>query len=71
MEKLLEVSRVAKRLSLDASTIRRMFNKGVLLGIRTDTTGTRIRIYESSVMQHIQRIRAGNVIQASGIDNKP
>ena len=53
-EKLLSVSRVAQRLLLDESTIRRMFHKGILQGIKTGPALKTIRIYESSVMQHIK-----------------
>jgi hypothetical protein len=53
-EKLLEVSMVAARLSLDSSTIRRMFHKGILKGFLTGSELKTIRIYESSVMQHIK-----------------
>ena len=52
-EKLLEVSMVAARLSLDSSTIRRMYHKGILKGFLTGSELKTIRIYESSVVQHI------------------
>ena len=58
METLLEVSMVAKRLLLDESTIRRMYHKGILQGFKTGAELKTIRIYESSVMQHIKG-RAG------------
>jgi excisionase family DNA binding protein len=53
-EKLLEVSIVAKRLSLHDETVRRMFRNGVLQGTKTGPSKTRIRIYESSVAKHIE-----------------
>ena len=53
-ETLLEVPIVAKRLSLDESTIRRMYHAGVLKGFLTGASLKRIRIYESSVTQHIK-----------------
>jgi hypothetical protein len=52
-ETLLEVSMVAKRLLLDESTIRRMYHKGILKGFLTGSELKTIRIYESSVVQHI------------------
>ena len=57
-EKLLEVSMVATRLSLDSSTIRRIFHKGILKGFKTGAELKTIRIFESSVVQHIKG-RAG------------
>ena len=53
-EKLLSVSRVAQRLSLDESTVRRMSHKGMLKRIRTGPALKSIRIYESSLSQHIK-----------------
>ena len=58
-EKLLEASMVATRLSLDSSTIRRMFHKGILKGFKTGAELKTIRIFESSVVQHIKG-RAGD-----------
>jgi len=49
---------VATRLSLDSSTIRRMFHKGILKGFKTGAELKTIRIFESSVVQHIKG-RAG------------
>jgi excisionase family DNA binding protein len=54
MEKLLEVAIVAKRLSLHSETVRRMFKAGVLAGMRTGPSLSRIRIFESSVSKHIE-----------------
>jgi hypothetical protein len=53
-EKLLEVHQVAQRLLLDESTVRRMYHKGILKGFLTGSKLKTIRIYESSVMQHIK-----------------
>lgn len=57
-EKLLEVSVVGQKLNTDASTVRRMFHRGVLLGIKTGPSGTRIRIFESSVKAHLEQATA-------------
>ena len=59
-EKLLEVSMVATRLSLDSSTIRRMFHKGILKGFKTGAELKTIRIFESSVVQHIKGRTGGD-----------
>jgi predicted site-specific integrase-resolvase len=53
-ETLLEVAIVAQRLSLDSSTVRRMFHAGILKGFLTGASLKRIRIYESSVTQHMK-----------------
>ena len=53
-ERLLEVSMVAARLSLDPSTVRRMYHKGILKGCKTGPELKTIRIFESSVVQHIK-----------------
>ncbi len=53
-ETLLQVHQVAKRLSLDNSTIRKMFKKRILKGIRTGPALRTIRIYQSSLEQHIK-----------------
>jgi hypothetical protein len=67
-EKLLEVGRVAKRLSLHPATIRMMFKNGVLLGIRTGPSSGRIRIFESSLNQHIESKKTQNEqLNARGI----
>jgi excisionase family DNA binding protein len=53
--KLLEVAVVAKRLGLHPATVRRMFAAGVLHGFKTGPTRSRIRIFESSVADHMQQ----------------
>ena len=58
METLLQVHQVAKRLSLDPSTVRKMFRKNILKGIRTGPALRSIRIYESSLTQHIKGLTA-------------
>lgn len=57
-EKLLEVSVVGRKINADASTVRRMFHQGILKGIRTGPSGTRIRIFESSVKDHLNKKEA-------------
>ena len=47
METLLEVHQVAARLSLDPSTVRKMFRAKLLKGIRTGPALRSIRIYET------------------------
>lgn len=54
-EKTMEVSTVAQRLSLHPATIRRMFAAGLLQGFKTGPSGTRIRIFSSSVDEHMQQ----------------
>lgn len=57
-EKLLEVGTVAKKLNIEASTVRRMFHRGILRGLKTGPTCTRIRIFESSVKAHLEQTPA-------------
>ena len=52
-EKVLEVHVVAQRLQLHPATVRRMFSAGQLEGFKTGPSKTRIRIYESSVQEHM------------------
>lgn len=54
MDKLVEVHIAAKRLKLHPSSIRRMFKKGLLRGFLTGASGTRIRIFESSIEKHMK-----------------
>ena len=56
-EKLLEVHQVAARLSLDDSTVRKMFKKKILKGFRTGPALRTIRIYQSSLEAHISGLR--------------
>ena len=51
--KLLDVQIVAYRLQLHPATVRRMYHKGILKGFKTGAELKTIRIYESSVVQHI------------------
>ena len=56
-ETLLEVHQVAARLSLDPSTVRKMFRAKLLKGIRTGPALRSIRIYGSSLEAHIRGLR--------------
>jgi hypothetical protein len=51
--RLLDVSVTAKRLAVSPTTIRRMFHRGLLEGILTGPSKTRVRIFERSVDSHI------------------
>ena len=53
-ETLLEVHQVAARLSLDPSSVRKMFRAKLLKGIRTGPALRSIRIYQSSLEEHIK-----------------
>jgi hypothetical protein len=62
----LDVGAVATKLGLHPATIRRMFAAGQFEGFRTGPSGTRIRIFKSSLMKHIDNKRAGDNNTSAG-----
>jgi hypothetical protein len=52
-DKSISAHTAAKRLLVHPCTVRRMFHKGLLHGYLTGTTKTRIRIFESSILEHM------------------
>lgn len=53
MEKMLEVSVVAKRLNVHHATVLRMVKAGVLDAFKTGPSLSRIRIPESALERHL------------------
>lgn len=67
IDKLIEPQVAAHRLSVSVSTIHRMFNRGLLSGIRTGPTLKLIRISEMSLNEHISEQMQQETQEKQGI----